>query len=65
MCCGTRGHHGGGHHHGSSCNYGGPTHFARRFCTGEEKIACLEQYLESLQKEAQAAQEHIAKLQEK
>ena len=31
--------------------------------TKEEKTAKLEEYLESLQKEAQAVQEHIAKLQ--
>jgi hypothetical protein len=33
--------------------------------TKEEKIAQLEEYLDNLQKEAQAVQEHIAKLQEK
>jgi hypothetical protein len=33
--------------------------------TKEEKIAQLEEYLDSLQKETQAVQERIAKLQEK
>ena len=56
--CGTRGHHGG------SCGCGGHS-FRRRFVTKEEKIAQLEEYLDSLQKETQAVQEHIAKLQEK
>ena len=73
MHCGTRGHHGSscgcgcgtrGHHGGScGCSCGGHS-FGRRFITKEEQIAQLEEYLDNLQKEAQAVQEHIAKLQE-
>ncbi len=59
MCCGTRGHHGGF----CGCGCGGRERFGRRFMTKEERIAELEEYLENLQKEAQAVQEHIAKLQ--
>jgi hypothetical protein len=58
MCCGTRGHHGGL----CGCGCGGQGHLGRRFMTKEERIAGLEEYLESLQKEAQAAEEHIAAL---
>ena len=73
MCNETRSHHGGfcgcGCHsgyHGGSCDCGcGGRSFGRRFVTKEEKIAGLQEYLESLQKEAQAVQEHIAELQEK
>jgi hypothetical protein len=73
MHCETRSHHGHGRHHcscgqdhhGSSCGCGYGGGFGRRFLTKEEKIAELQEYLESLQKEAQAVQEHIAKLQEK
>ena len=72
MHCGTRDHHGGScgcgcgarGHHGGSCGCGGHS-FRRRYVTKEEKIAQLEEYLDSLQKETQAVQERIAKLQEK
>ena len=73
MCCGTRSHHGGrhrGHHHGCDCGCGcgcgcgGHSHFGRRFLTKEEEAAQLEQYLESLQAEAKAVQERIAKMKE-
>ena len=73
MCCETshhghgrchcgcgRGHHGGSCGCGCGCGCGGG--FGRRFLTKEEKIAGLEEYLESLQKEAQAVEEHIAAL---
>ena len=36
--------------------------FGRRFLTKEEKIAELQEYLESLKKEAQAVEERIAGL---
>ena len=71
MCCGTRSHHRGScgcgcgtrGHHGDSCGCGCGGHsFGRRFITKEEKIAGLEEYLESLQKEAQAVEERIAEL---
>lgn len=62
-----RSHHGSHHHcgcgrghHGGSCGCGGG--FERRFLTKEEKIAGLQEYLESLQKEAQAVEERIAAL---
>lgn len=68
MCCGTGSHHGGryrGHHHGCDCGCGcggGHSHFERRFLTKEEKAVQLEQYLESLQAEAQAVEERIVAL---
>ena len=70
MRCGTESHHGsfcncGCHRHGCSCGCGGHGQFGRRFLTKEEEVAGLEEYLENLQKEVQAVQEHIAKLQEK
>ncbi len=64
--CGCGGHSDAeckqGHHNASRCNCGGPSHFVRRFCTREERIACLEQYLESLRAEVQAVEEHLAAL---
>ena len=74
MHCGTRGHHGSScgcgcgtrGHHGGSCGCGCGGHsFRRRFVTKEERIAQLEEYLDSLQKETQAVQERIAKMKEK
>ena len=72
MHCETRSHHGRGRchcgcgqgHHGGSCDCGCGCGggFGRRFLTKEEKIAGLEEYLESLQKEAQAVEERIAEL---
>lgn len=47
---------------GCGCNCGRGGGFERRFLTKEEKIAELQEYLESLQKEAQAVEEHIAAL---
>jgi hypothetical protein len=47
-------------HHSARCSCG--SSFERRFQTKEEKIKRLEQYLDSLQKETQAVQEHIAAL---
>jgi hypothetical protein len=69
MSCRTEGHHGspcgcGCHHPGCSCGCGGYFRFERRFATKEEKIARLEEYLESLQEEAKAVEEHIAKMKE-
>jgi len=58
----ARGHHECGCHRGSSCDCGGPFHFARRFCTKEERIACLEEYLENLQAEGRAVEERIAEM---
>ncbi|NIV29973.1 MAG: hypothetical protein GWN58_10860 [Anaerolineae bacterium] len=72
MNCGHRGHHHGDacgcgwgrtrRHHGHACGCGSgtPLHGGRRFWTKEEKIARLERYLESLEKEAQAVREQIA-----
>ena len=72
MNCGHRGdHHGDAcgcgcgrsrHHHGHACGCGAPFHGGRRFWTKEEKIARLERYLESLEKEAQAVKEQIAEM---
>jgi hypothetical protein len=72
MHCETRSHHrherrhcgcGQGHHGGScGCGCGCGGGFGRRFLTKEEKIAGLQEYLESLQKEAQAVKERIAEL---
>jgi hypothetical protein len=70
MHCETRSHYGHGRHHcgcgqghhGGSCGCGCGGGFGRRFLTKEEKIAGLEEYLESLQKEAQAVEERIAEL---
>ena len=70
MHCETKGHHGHGRrhcgcgqgHHGGSCGCGCGRGFGRRYLTKEEKIAGLEEYLESLQKEAQAVKERIAEL---
>jgi hypothetical protein len=65
MCCGPESHHGGGHrghHHGGSCCCGGPFRFGSRFWTKAEKVAWLEQYLEGLQEETKAVEEHIAAL---
>jgi hypothetical protein len=59
-------HHGcecKGRHHRGSCDCDNRSHFKRRFLTREEKVARLEQYLENLQLEAQAVEEHIALLQ--
>jgi hypothetical protein len=72
MNCGHRGHHHGDacgcgwgrtgrqHGHACVCGCGTPFHGGRRFWTKEEKIARLERYLESLEKEAQAVREQIA-----
>ena len=67
MCCQMENHHGckcKSHHHSGSCDCDNHSHFERRFMTKEEKIAQLEQYLENLQMEAKAVQEHIAVLEE-
>ena len=70
MNCGHRGHHHGDacgcgcgrsrHRHSDACGCGTPMHGGRRFWTKEEKIARLERYLDSLEKEAQAVKEQIA-----
>ena len=67
--CGC-GHHGGRRQHqhqggecGCGCHGRGPGHaFRRRFFTGEERIAWLEEYLKKLQAEASGVEEHIAEL---
>jgi hypothetical protein len=69
MCCQEENRQGcqcGCHRHGGSCGCGrdqGP-HFKRRFLSKAEKIADLEQYLESLQLETTAVEERIAALRE-
>jgi hypothetical protein len=58
-------HHGcegKGHHHHGACDCDNRSQFKRRFLTREEKVARFEQYLEKLQLEAQAVEEHIAAL---
>ena len=68
MNCGHATHHHGGycgcgrprHHHGGACGCGTNFHARRRFCTKEEKVARLQQYLEGLENEAQAVREQIA-----
>jgi hypothetical protein len=50
------------HHHGCSCGCYDGSHFERRFFTKEEKIAELQQYLESLRMEIKAVEENIAAL---
>lgn len=70
MHCETRGHHGHGRrhcgcgqgHHGGSYGCGCGGGLGRRFLTKEEKTAGLQEYLESLRKEAQAVEERIAEL---
>ena len=67
MCCQMEKHHGWegqGRRHRDACDCDNRAHFKRRFLTKEEKVAGLEQYLENLQLEAQAVQEHIAVLKE-
>jgi hypothetical protein len=72
MCCGTASHHGcghwshhgGGHPHASLCCCGTTHPMGRCFPTKEEKLAWMERYLESLQDETKAVEEHIAKLKE-
>jgi hypothetical protein len=59
MNCGHKGHH---HGDACGCGCGTPLHGGRRFWTKEEKIARLEGYLESLEKEAQAVKEQIAEM---
>ena len=50
------------HHHGCSCDCESSSRLERRFLTKEEKIAELQQYLESLRMEIKAVEEHIAAL---
>jgi iron-sulfur cluster repair protein YtfE (RIC family) len=75
MCCGHTGHHshhhGGscgcgehGTHHGASCCCGGHARLGPSFWTKKEKIAWLEEYLESLREETKAVEERIAALSE-
>ncbi len=68
MCCQIENHRGcrcRDRHHGGSCDCDELSHFERRFLTKEEEIAELEQYLENLQMEAKAVEEHMAALKEK
>jgi len=69
MDCGCGQHHGQGHGQGSGCrceeesgHHGGWGHFGRRFRTREERISNLEEYLQALQAEAKAVEEHLAEL---
>jgi hypothetical protein len=48
--------------HRCSCGCDDSSHFERRFFTKEEKIAELQQYLESLRMEIKAVEEYIATL---
>lgn len=71
MCCGSKGHHDSGHrghHHGGRCECGcrcdcgchgrmGPA-----FWTNEEKVAWLEERLESLREDVKTFEERIAAL---
>jgi hypothetical protein len=70
MYCGTRSHHDRGRHHcgcgqrhyDGACGCGCSEGFGRRFLTKEEKTAELQEYLEALQKEAQAVEERVTAL---
>ena len=65
VCCNSKKNHGGcqcGCHHGSSAQ-GRHSPSDRVFWTKAEKIAWLEQNLESLREEAQAIEERIGMLQ--
>ncbi len=64
MCCEPKGHHGGGHrgHHGGRCECGCHGRLGPAFWTNEEKIACLEELLESLREEVKTIEERIAAL---
>ncbi len=65
MCCQSENQCGcgcGEHRHGCSCGCDEGSRFERRFLTKEEKIAELQQYLESLRMEIKAVEEHIAAL---
>jgi hypothetical protein len=76
--CGHGEHHGGygycfereysgWHGHGCCCaeayaGHGPGRRFHRRFATRAERIAWLEEYLQDLQAEVKAVEEHIAKM---
>ncbi len=63
MCHEHPGHH--GHARGCCCQGGGwepDFPFRRRFPTRAERIARLEEYLQELQAEVQAVQEHLAEM---
>ncbi len=67
MCCGHESHHGAthwGHHHGGFCACGGSFRSGPFFWTEKEKIASLQEYLESLREEAKAVEERVAELKE-
>ena len=63
-CCGTGQHHGHwqGKHHAGGCECGEGFRFGRCLATKEEKIAWFEQYLQELQEQTKAVEEHIAAL---
>ncbi len=64
--CGHGGHHGHHGHAGGGCcgpAASGPGFpFGRRFPTREERITWLEEYLKTLQTEAEAVQERVNEL---
>ncbi len=62
MCCEHKDHHGGKHHGGCSCGCGGHSGFGPVFWTKEEKIARLDEHLQSLRDKAKAIEERIAAL---
>ena len=67
MCCGATSHHGWVRHHGGVCACGVPSHCGPHlvtFVTKEQRIARLEEYLQGLQQEAKAVEEHIAEMKE-
>jgi hypothetical protein len=62
MCHGTHERRNKGCHQQATACCCGASHGWRRFQTKEEKVAKLEKYVQSLETEAKAVQEHIAAL---
>jgi len=62
MCCHPEGRHDCGEDQGCGCGCGCRSHYKPRFLTREQKLHQLEHYLEALQKEVQAVEEHIEDL---
>ena len=65
MCCTTGSHHGfhgSGHQNVCFCGCDEPGSYRPRFMTKKQRIANLQQYLEALQDEAKAVEEHIAQI---
>jgi hypothetical protein len=65
MCCKSEGHHDCGGNHSCGCGCGCGSQYKPRFLTREQQLHQLECYLEALQTEVQAVEEHIADLRSK